>query len=131
MANKNPHNILGLKGFDPLTYFKGDPKLGTAHMLHEHDGVTYGFVDEANRDAFAANPEKYAPQFGGWCATAMSEGGKMFDIDPYTYKIQDDRLLVFYNGPMGNTLEQWEAGDTTEFLKLADEGWAKVQAASS
>lgn len=113
---------LGLGGFDPVTYFTGEPAEGSADTTAEHDGVVYRFASAENKQTFEANPAKYAPQYGGWCAVAASEG-KYFPINPKTYTIQDDKLYVFYNGEDGNTLPQWQE-DPENRRVAADQHWA-------
>lgn len=119
------NNLTALRGFCPVSYFEEAKAVkGTPEVRSTFNNATYNFATEERKAKFDANPEKYIPQFGGWCATAMSEG-KFFDADPETFKIQDDRLLVFYNGPQGNTLEQWENEGPDERLKQADKHWSE------
>ena len=60
---------IGLKGYDPVAYFTlSTPTVGIAEYDYVHDGVRYRFANARHRDLFKANPEKYAPQFGGSCA---------------------------------------------------------------
>ena len=122
---------LALKGFDPVSYFqkagpvKGDPKF----KVVDDDG-TYQFTSEENKKAFLADPKKYRPQFGGWCAYAVADSKSKVDIDPKSYLIQDGRLLVFYNGLWGNTQKKWQTTKDKSpqaFLKEADANWAVVQ----
>ena len=114
-------NVVALSGFDPVSYFDGGPKKGDASINSEHDGATYHFVSEDNKTKFDADSQKYLPEYGGYCAVAMSEG-KVFGADPETYAIQDDRLFLFYNGIHGNTLDQWNE-NSEERLPDADEHW--------
>ena len=85
-VNKN-RSGLALKGYDPVAYFKHDkPVKGSAQITHEWVGATWRFASAENRDAFAANPAQYAPQFGGYCSWAVSQGYTA-DIDPEAWKI--------------------------------------------
>lgn len=83
-----------LEGYDPVAYFaenkavKGNPQF-TARV----DGATYYFSSEANQNAFKDNPEKYKPQYGGFCAYAVSRN-KLRPIDPTIFQIVDGRLMV-------------------------------------
>jgi YHS domain-containing protein len=64
---------LGLKGYDPVAYFTdGKPRPGASEFEYSWDGVRYRFASAAHRELFKANPDKYAPQFGGSCAMNMS-----------------------------------------------------------
>jgi YHS domain-containing protein len=118
---------LALEGYDPVSYFTGKPKKGTAQYTANHQGVTYRFGSAHNRDAFKANPSKYEPAYGGWCAYAMATYGDKVEVDPLTYKIANGRLLLFYNAFFNNTLEKWNALKTPEadLLKKADQSWQK------
>ena len=63
-----------LKGYDTVSYFQGAPAEGNSRFAVEHDGAVYHFANASNAARFAANPEAFAPQFGGHCAWAMSRG---------------------------------------------------------
>jgi YHS domain-containing protein len=81
-------------GTDPVTYFTdGEPNQGSDEFTAEYDGVTWRFVSAENRDTFLADPEKYAPAYGGFCATGMSVGQKI-PIDPTYWKIVDGKLYL-------------------------------------
>jgi YHS domain-containing protein len=116
-----PQHTVALNGLDPVSYFNGGPVQGDVALSSEHDGTNYYFSTEENKTKFDADPAKYAPQFGGFCATAMSEG-KLFGADPTNYKITDDRLFVFYRGVGGDTLPQWNENEG-ERLPAADKFW--------
>jgi len=116
-----PQHTVGLNGFDPVSYFGGGPVQGDAALSSEHNGAAYYFVSEENKATFDADPDKYAPQYGGFCATAMSEG-KVFGADPTNFKVTDDRLFVFYRGVGGDTLPQWNENEG-ERLPAADAHW--------
>ncbi len=116
---------LALKGHDPVAYFTaGAPKLGAADRISRYRGVTYRFASEENRAAFAASPEKYAPAYGGWCATAMAEGRKV-EIDPGNFKITGGRLFLFYKGWLGDAKRDWER-DEPGLTQKADGAWRQI-----
>ena len=112
---------LAINGFDPVAYFLGTATEGSPDFTASHNGATYRFTNAANRDEFAAEPDKYAPQYGGFCATAMSEG-KVFEVDPTNFKITDDRLFLFYKGEGGDTLPEWNADEAARKAN-ADTHW--------
>ncbi len=82
-----------ITGIDPVSYFSGTPVKGSAEFAAAQDGVTFHFATAANRDAFAANPARFTPQFGGYCAWAASQG-RLSVPDPMIWKIVDDRLYL-------------------------------------
>ncbi|WP_428685817.1 YHS domain-containing (seleno)protein [Reyranella sp.] len=86
---------LGLKGYDPVAYFTlGVATLGVADHELVWDGVRYRFANAWHRDLFRADPDKYAPQFGGQCAMNMANGN-LRESDPTIWTISDGRLYVF------------------------------------
>jgi YHS domain-containing protein len=83
---------LAVHGHDVVAYFAdGAPALGSAEFSHVYDGATYRFASRANLDAFKADPAKYAPAYGGFCAYGVAVG-KKFDGDPRFWKVVDGRL---------------------------------------
>ena len=89
---------VAIKGYDPVSYYTlNKAERGKKEFFFFYHGVTYHFATAADRDAFQANPAKYEPQYGGWCAYAMGHDGSKVEVDPETYKITDGRLFLFYN----------------------------------
>lgn len=120
-ANAKP-GVPALGGYDPTTYLTGRPGKGDPSITTEYNGITYSFGTFPNRHKFLLDPEKYVPAYGGWCAWAMVDGEKV-DVDPETYKIVDGRILLFYNGFLGNTLKKWNKGDEGTLKRKADAQW--------
>jgi len=86
---------IGLKGYDPVAYFAdGKARPGAPEFEYTWDGVRYRFASAAHRDLFKANPEKYAPQFGGSCTMNMSNGVRR-EADPTVWVISNGNLYVF------------------------------------
>ena len=86
---------IALKGNDPVSYFNpGKPARGTSASYVDFDDSRYLFSSKRNRDLFAANPDKYSPQFSGLCATGLSMGLKA-EADPNVFKVIDGKLYVF------------------------------------
>ncbi|MEO1160082.1 MAG: YHS domain-containing (seleno)protein, partial [Pseudomonadota bacterium] len=78
---------LAVHGFDPVAYFaEGKPAQGSAEFSVVHGDATYRFASASNMKAFRANPDKYVPAFGGYCAYGVAVGAK-FDGDPRYWKI--------------------------------------------
>lgn len=83
-----------LAGYDPVSYFGGgDPVPGTADFAITHGGRDYWFANATHRDAFQADPERYLPQYGGWCAYAMARGVEV-RADPLSYEVVDHKLYL-------------------------------------
>ena len=88
---------LALGGYDAVAYFRGGrPVEGTARFEYRWNGTVWRFSTAANRDAFAKEPGSYAPEFGGYCAYAVSRGYTA-DGDPNVWQIVDGRLYLNYS----------------------------------
>ena len=118
----NESNGVAIKGYDPVAFFKeSKPVRGKDDLRSEYKGSTFVFANADNRAAFAADPEKYAPQYGGYCAFGTARGYKA-DIDPATFTVIDGRLYLNYNTQVQR---EWTA-DRTRFIRQADERWPTV-----
>lgn len=115
---------VSLEGYDPVSYFNGNPLEGKSELRSTHKGVTYQFATVVNQAKFKSAPASYEPAFGGWCAYAMGETGEKVKIDPETYKVLDGKLYLFYNFWGNNTLTDWNKNETTLKAK-AEENWSK------
>lgn len=114
---------LALQGYDPVAYFtEGKPVRGKAEFAARHDGATYRFASAANRDAFAAAPAKYAPQYGGYCAFGMASGYKA-PIEPDAWTVVDGKLYLNYNRSVRS---RWSS-DVPGHIRKADAHWPKLR----
>lgn len=117
---------LAIDGYDPVAYFPGHggkPTKGKPEFTHTHRGVTYRFASAANRDAFKADPVRFEPAYGGWCAYAMAKGERV-EIDPKAFHITGGRLLLFYKDFFTDTRDPW-AKDEPAMTQSADKQWKK------
>lgn len=90
-------NDVILAGHDAVAYFtENKPVLGNEQYTAQYGGAVYRFSSAANRDLFRANPEKYAPAYGGYCALGASFG-KKFDVDGKAFQVVEGRLYVNKN----------------------------------
>lgn len=90
-------NDVILAGHDAVAYFtENKPVLGNSEYTAQYDGAVYRFASAANRDTFQANPAKYAPAYGGYCALGTSFG-KKFEVDGQAFEIVEGRLYVNKN----------------------------------
>ncbi len=118
----NAEDGVALAGHDPVAYFaatKATP--GRADVTAVHEGATYRFASAANRDAFLADPARYLPQYGGWCAYGMARGYKAV-IDPAAFTVAGGRLYLNYNAMIAI---QWQRNREHE-IRRADAHWPKV-----
>jgi YHS domain-containing protein len=117
---------VAIKGFDPVSYFTQNKAVkGKKEFSLPYRGVNYHFASAADRDLFQANPAKYEPQYGGWCAYAMGNDGSKVEVDPETFKIINGKLFLFYNRFFNNTLKTWNQ-DEVKLHNQADVNWQKI-----
>lgn len=110
---------LGLRGYDAVAYFAVNSAVkGNAQFEHVWNGVKWHFSSEENRKAFQQNPEKYAPQYGGYCSYAVSEGYTA-DGDPEAWKVVDGKLYLNYNMDVKATWEKKQS----ERIENANKNW--------
>jgi YHS domain-containing protein len=96
LVNADSHGVV-LHGYDPVAYITGNAAMkGDAKYKAAYKGGTYYFVSDADRKLFKKDPAKYAPQYGGYCAMAVSMG-QLEDADPKMFTIHNDKLLVQRN----------------------------------
>ena len=115
------------EGYDVVAYFNKKAVSGKKQYQHTYGGAKYKFSSQANLDKFKANPIKYVPQYGGWCAYAMGTSGDKVEINPKTYEIRDGKLYLFYNAFFNNTLDSWKEEGPQKLKAVADKNWEKVK----
>lgn len=119
----NLEDGIAIQGYDPVAYFTANKAIkGKKEFALYHQGATYYFSSAANKDLFKANPSKYEPQYGGWCAYAMGAKGEKVNVDPETFKIMNGKLYLFYNKFFNNTLKDWNKDEKNLCMK-ADANW--------
>ncbi len=112
-----------IKGYDPVAYFtQGKPVKGSKEYSAMWKGATWYFSSKENQDAFKAAPEKYAPQYGGYCAYGLSQGHKA-SIDPNAWTVLDGKLYLNYSKDVKST---WDK-DRAKYIQDANANWPKVK----
>jgi YHS domain-containing protein len=112
-----------IRGYDPVAYFAEERAVpGRSDLSVNHEGGTYLFANEANRESVKADPEKYLPQYGGYCAYGVAIG-KKFDIDPASWRIVDGKLYFNLNPVI---LEKWNA-DARGNVRKSEENWPRIR----
>ena len=116
-------NDLAIKGYDTVSYFtKGAPAKGSDKFTAAYDGAIYHFSTADNRDLFKADPAKYAPQYGGFCAMGVAMNQK-FDTDPTAWHIRGDKLYLNLNK---NVQTKWLT-DVPGFLETSQNNWGGIK----
>lgn len=117
---------LAIQGYDPVAYFESNKAIeGNQSFNLLVDGITYYFSSAQNKELFRANPAKFEPQYGGWCAYAMGANNEKVEIDPATFKILNGKLYLFYHTWVNNTLTKWNKEEAALKAK-ADNNWSKM-----
>lgn len=112
-------------GYDVVAYHTvGQPTQGSSQFKAEYQGATWHFASAANRDLFAANPSKYAPAYGGWCAAGASKGKKVV-TKPEFWKVVDGQLYL--NSTEGAHKNLFLA-DTATVIRKGESNWKVIYA---
>jgi YHS domain-containing protein len=113
---------VAIAGYDPVAYFlDGRPVKGSPEHRAEHKGSVFHFASRDHRDAFAADPARFAPQYDGFCAFGVARGYKA-KIDPVAFSVVDGRLYLNYDVEVR---EEW-GRDIPGFVAKADRNWPRV-----
>lgn len=119
-------NNTAINGYDLITYYtESEPVQGLRSIRSEYKGATYYFTTQKNKKLFDKNPEKYLPEYGGWCAYAMGASGNRVAINPQYYSIENDKLYLFYKKGVTNTLKRWKK-DPEKLKEKADSNWSEL-----
>ena len=126
VAQKSPvfiHSSKAIRGYDPVAYFtEGKPVQGKEDIMYKWNNATWYFSSQQNLDLFKANPEKYAPQYGGYCAFGLSNGYKApTDADAWT--IDNGKLYLNYNK---DVKEEWNK-ERKQRIEKADKNWPEIK----
>jgi hypothetical protein len=111
-----------IRGYDPVAYFtESRPVKGSDEHVYEWKGARWRFSSAANRERFAAAPEKYAPQYGGYCAYGVAQNYAV-SIDPQAWSIVEGKLYLNYSRSVRET---WNK-DIPGYIRKADANWPAV-----
>lgn len=120
--NKTWFRGLAIHGYDPVAYFTEEKAVeGSDEFEYEWRDATWRFSSAENRDKFISMPERFAPQYGGYCAYALAQGLTV-DIDPEAWTIVDDKLYLNVNKSIQRTWQQ----DLHRYIAQADANWPRV-----
>jgi hypothetical protein len=113
---------VALDGYDPVAYFtEQQPVKGSPDFQFVHRSSTFQFASDSHRRAFVADPDKYAPQYGGYCAYGMAKGYKA-KIEPVAFTVVDGKLFLNYND---NLRAHW-LSDISGYIRRADANWPEA-----
>ncbi len=121
-VNKSLFGGVAIEGTDPVAYFlEGRAMAGSTDFTYDWKDAEWRFASAANRDAFAAAPERYAPRYGGYCAWAVSQGSTA-GIDPDAWSIIDGALYLNYSASIQTRWSQDIPGN----IAKAEANWPGV-----
>ncbi len=113
---------VAIRGADPVGYFtEGKYLPGSDAYTAEWNGATWKFASAANRDLFVAEPEMYAPQYGGYCAYGVAKGS-LVKIEPENWSVVDGKLYLNFSN---SVQKKWEK-DVSGFIATADQSFAAL-----
>lgn len=119
-------SMIALNGYSPVSYIEeGKAQLGKKEYKTTHDGLTYYFINKKQLDKFKKSPTKYKPQYGGWCAFAVSLGGK-FRPEPKSFRIVDGKLYMFTVNVEGDFVKVWEKEGKEKHIAQANKNWRSM-----
>ena len=121
-VNKTLLGGVAIDGYDPVAYFTdAKPIAGSKEFQTSHQGATWYFASAEHRDAFIKEPDKFAPQYGGYCAYAVGNGYTA-DIDPEAWSIVNGKLYLNYSLKVRET---W-IKDQVNLIAKGDQNWPKL-----
>ena len=111
-----------IRGYDPVAYFTLKvPTKGSDKFTHQWNGATWRFVSAEHRDLFAKSPEKFAPQYGGYCAYGVAQNYAV-SIDPQAWRVVDGKLYLNYSK---GVQRDWDK-DVPGYINKANTNWPNV-----
>ena len=125
---QNLKDGIAAQGYDVVSFFTGNPKKGNETYASNYNDAKYLFASLEDKETFEKSPESYTPQYGGFCAIAMSEGAEA-NPNPKSWEVRDGKLYFFTRMLFGiiDAKRQW-VKKPEELRGLADTAWVKMNA---
>ncbi|MDY8136903.1 YHS domain-containing (seleno)protein [Aquimarina sp. 2201CG5-10] len=125
-ANNIDDSKIGLQGYSPVSYLDLElAQRGSKQYKSVYEKVAYYFTSEEQKKTFENNPEKYLPQYGGFCAFGVYAGAK-FRIDPNKFVVSDGKYYLFLNDVEVDAKQLWVSEKESKLLKKADKNWKSL-----
>ncbi|MEJ4087218.1 YHS domain-containing (seleno)protein [Galbibacter orientalis] len=119
-------STIALEGYSPVSYIEqGKAQLGKKSYKATYNGLTYFFVNQEQQTKFKSNPQKYIPQYGGWCAYAVSKGYK-YRPNPKSFRVVDNKLYLFTVNVEADFVKAWEKEGKHKHITQADKNWKSM-----
>ena len=125
-AYKIDDSKIAVQGYSPVSYLDlGIAQVGLKEYKASYNGLNYYFTSQDQKKTFEANPTKYLPQYGGFCAFGVSVGAK-FRVDPNKFLVKDGKYFLFLYDLEVDAQQLWLAGKHKDLLSTADTNWNKL-----
>ncbi len=126
MANNVDNSNIALQGYSPVSYVDlGLAQRGMKEFKSEYEGILYYFTTIEQKKSFDLNPEKYLPQYGGFCAFGMYAGAK-FRVDPNKFIVKNGKYYLFLNNVELDAKQLWLNENETALISTAEKNWKKL-----
>lgn len=127
MANNIDNSNIALQGYSPVSYLDlGLAQKGNKSFKSDYKKTVYYFTSAEQKATFDKNPEKYLPQYGGFCAFGCYAGAK-FRVDPNKFLVKDGKYYLYLNNVELDAKQLWLAENNhTKLKSVADKNWKKL-----
>ncbi len=127
-ANNIDDSKIGLQGYSPVSYLDlGLAQRGTKNFKSIHKEIAYYFTSKEQKKKFDKNPEKYMPEYGGYCAFGIYAGAK-FRVDPNKFLVSDGKYYLFLNDVEVDAMQLWIGEkDESKLVSKADSNWKTLK----
>lgn len=116
---------VAIGGYDPVAFFdQNEAVVGESQYQCDHGGKTWHFSSEENRDKFLESPEKFTPQFGGFCTHSLSQGG-LVEADPEAFLVRDDKLYFYAKNSLRDREEKRSDVDFSDLIDTRKKNWSE------
>lgn len=120
-------NTIALEGYSPVSYIEqSKAQLGKKSYKSTYDGLTYFFVNQDQQKKFKPNPQKYIPQYSGWCAYAVSKGYK-YRSNQKSFRVVDGKLYMFTINVETDFIIAWEKEGKDKHIAQGDKNWKNME----
>lgn len=127
-ANNIDNSNIALQGYSPVSYLDLNlAQRGSKNYKSIHEGVTYYFTSEGQKNTFDGNPKKYLPQYGGYCAFGTYAGAK-FRVDPNKFLVISNKYYLFLNNVELDAKQLWlKEKNDEKLISKANNNWKKLR----
>lgn len=126
-TNVNTKKGYAANGYDVVSYFNNIAQKGDSKFVASFKGVNYKFISKTHLNRFLENPVQYIPQYGGYCAYAISKSADKVSINPKSFLVRDNKLYLFYNAWGVNTLKKWLNENQDVLIRKGDLNWSSLR----